>query len=213
MTPMEDARKRVRNWTSGLLDLSWLGLTELPELPVRLQDLYCQGNLLTRLPDILPASLTTLCCNNNQLTRLPDTLPTGLTELDCSHNRLTRLPDTLPAGLTLLCCSNNQLTTLHDTLPTGLIVLYCSHNHLTTLPNSLPTTLALFCCEYNNFPEGEYNEETEDYVARINAIAETASQERIVQRCALVFEELAQTVWHPSRVERRMLEGVDMEDM
>jgi len=24
---------------------------------------------------------------------------------------------------------------------------------------------------------------------------------------------LAQTVWHPSRVERRMLAGVDMEDM
>jgi hypothetical protein len=34
-----------------------------------------------------------------------------------------------------------------------------------------------------------------------------------VQRCALVFEELAKTVWHPQRVERLMLAGVDMEDM
>jgi hypothetical protein len=30
---------------------------------------------------------------------------------------------------------------------------------------------------------------------------------------ALVFEELAQKVWHPQRVERLMLAGVDMEDM
>jgi len=56
-----------------------------------------------------------------------------------------------------------------------------------------------------------------DYIARVKAIAdakaEAASKERIVQRCALVFEELAQKVWHPSRVERLMLGGVDMEDM
>jgi hypothetical protein len=51
------------------------------------------------------------------------------------------------------------------------------------------------------------------YVARVNAFAEAASQGRIVQRCALYFEELAQTVWHPSRVERQILAGVDMEDM
>jgi len=38
------------------------------------------------------------------------------------------------------------------------------------------------------------------YVARVNAFAEAASQERIVARCALYFEELAQMVWHPSRV-------------
>jgi hypothetical protein len=47
----------------------------------------------------------------------------------------------------------------------------------------------------------------------VNAIAEAASRERVKQRCGLIFEELAQTVWHPSRVERRMLAGVDMEDM
>jgi len=46
-----------------------------------------------------------------------------------------------------------------------------------------------------------------------DAKAEADSKERIVARCALYFEELAQTVWHPSRVERRMLAGVDMEDM
>jgi len=51
------------------------------------------------------------------------------------------------------------------------------------------------------------------YVVRVNANAEAASQDRIVQRCALVFEELVQKVWYPSRVERLMLAGVDMEVM
>jgi len=56
-----------------------------------------------------------------------------------------------------------------------------------------------------------------DYIARVKAIAdakaEAESKERIVARCALYFEELAKKVWHPQRVERRMLAGVDMEDM
>jgi len=32
------------------------------------------------------------------------------------------------------------------------------------------------------------------FVARVNSIAETASRERIVTRCAFVFEELVQTL-------------------
>jgi hypothetical protein len=46
---MEIAKERVRNWTSGPLDLSWLGLTELPELPVNLTELllnYLVNNLV-----------------------------------------------------------------------------------------------------------------------------------------------------------------------
>jgi len=86
-------------------------------------------------------------------------------------------------------------------------------NQLTTLPETLPIGLTIFTCSNNNFPDIEDDESIPDYVARVNAIAETASKERITQRCALVFEELAQKVWHPSRVERLMLGGVDMEDM
>jgi hypothetical protein len=66
---------------------------------------------------------------------------------------------------------------------------------------------------HNAFPDLEYNESRYEHIHRVNAIAEAASKERIVQRCALVFEELAKTVWHPQRVERLMLAGVDMEDM
>jgi hypothetical protein len=59
----------------------------------------------------------------------------------------------------------------------------------------------------------EDNESIMKYVVRIKAILEKISKDRIVQRCALYFEELAKKVWHPQRVERLMLAGVDMEDM
>jgi Leucine-rich repeat (LRR) protein len=126
---------------------------------------------------------------------------------------LTRLPDTLPAGLTQLSCYDNQLTTLPETLPAALTDLYCNNNQLTTLPDTLPAGLTTLYCYSNNLPDRKYEEPIPVYVARVNAIAEAASRERIVQRCALVFEELAKTVWHPQRVERLMLAGVDMEDM
>jgi hypothetical protein len=92
-------------------------------------------------------------------------------------------------------------------------MLFCSDNQLTTLPDTLPTGLNIFSCYKNNFPDIDDDEPVADFVARVNAIAEAASQDRIVTRCGRIFEELAQTVWHPSRVERRMLAGVDMEDM
>jgi hypothetical protein len=94
-------------------------------------------------------------------------------------------------------------------------MLFCSNNLLTTLPDTLlPENLQVFLCKNNKFPDHrEYEESIPEYVARVKAIAEKASQERIVTRCALYFEELAKTVWHPQRVERLMLAGVDMEDM
>jgi hypothetical protein len=90
--------------------------------------------------------------------------------------------------------------------------LYCNSNRLTTLPETLPADTE-FLCANNAFPDRESNENDYEYVARVNAIAEKASQDRIVARCRTIFEELAQKVWHPSRVEQRMLAGVDMEDM
>jgi hypothetical protein len=94
-------------------------------------------------------------------------------------------------------------------------MLFCSNNLLTTLPDTLlPENLQVFLCKNNKFPDRrEYEESIPEYVARVKAIAEAESRERIVQRCALYFEELAKKVWHPSRVERLMLAGVDMEDM
>ena len=164
------------------------------------------------LPDTLPSTLDALGCAGNQLTTLPNTLPAGLTELYCEYNQLITLPETLPAGLTYLACHFNNLTRL-PTLPTGLTTLYCFNNRLTRLPETLPAGLRELYCWVNNLPTRKVNESILEYIHRVNAIAEAASKERIIQRCALVFEELAKKVWHPQRVERLMLAGVDMEDM
>jgi Leucine-rich repeat (LRR) protein len=131
----------------------------------------------------------------------------------CGKNQLTTLPKTLPAGLRDLYCYNNQLKTLPETLPAGLRHIYCQNNQLTTLPETLPSGLTTLSCYSNNLPDRPTDESIPDYVARVKAIAEKASKERIIARCALYFEELAKKVWHPSRVERLMLVGVDMEDM
>jgi hypothetical protein len=95
----------------------------------------------------------------------------------------------------------------------ALTTLFCNDNQLTTLPDTLSACLTTLYCYRNNLPKREDNESIPDYVARVNAIAETTSKERITQRCGLIFEELAKKVWHPQRVERLMLVGVDMEDM
>ena len=152
-------------------------------------------------------------CYSNRLTALPDLLPTTIRRLDCDNNCLTSLPETLPAALTLLHCCTNRLTLLPDTLPSGLRYLECKDNHLIRFPENLPTSLVGLDSAGNYLPIRDSEESIPEYVARVNAIAESASKDRIVQRCGLYFEELAQNVWHPSRVERRMLLGVDMEDM
>jgi hypothetical protein len=117
----------------------------------------------------------------------------------------------LPASLRGIICDRNKLTFLPD-LPDLLVELWCSDNQLLSLPE-LPDSLRQLVCSGNHLPEHPWNEAIPYYATRVKAFAEKASKERIVQRCRTVFEELAQTVWHPSRVERRMLAGVDMEDM
>lgn len=164
--------ERVFKWlrnTSKVLDISFLNLTEWPEILKGKEDLIvklnCSSNQLTSLPSPsdLP-NLTKLYCNNNKLTSLPRLLK--LTHLDCSDNRLTSLPPHLPK-LTNLECENNQLTSLPLCLPnltklecnknqltslslclTNLTYLRCSHNQLTSLPLRLPN-LTHLDCSYN----------------------------------------------------------------
>jgi hypothetical protein len=134
-----------------------------------------------------------LVCDNNNLTLLPEKLPESLELLNCAKNRLTRLPDVLPESIQIINCCSNHLSHFPDTLPARLSEIFHTDNYL--------------------LPDRESNESIREYIARVNAIAETQSKERITQRCAVFFEELAQKVWHPSRVEKLMLAGIDMEEM
>ena len=128
---IEDAKR------SGSLDVSYMGVFHLPEIPDSVDDVSCEHNCLTYLP-ALPNSVLTLWCDNNLLTSLPN-LPGSLTYLSCVGNRLTTLPD-LPPSLKYLSCDENVLTSLPH-LPASLVMLSCGKNRLTSLPD-LPASLS-----------------------------------------------------------------------
>ena len=159
--PMEIALQRIQQCRDRRLDLSKLGLTELPPLPDDLIMLRCDSNELTSLP-ALPPSLRILHCHSNQLSSLPE-LPPFLESLSCSHNHISSLPSlpssliqlvcirnhltvlpTLPSTLEELCFDNNYITQLH-TLPPHLTSLSCCWNQLTSLPSLPPSLESLFC--------------------------------------------------------------------
>jgi hypothetical protein len=122
---MQEAIYRINIWIAQnddntLLDLSNLGLTELPPIPRNCKSLYCDDNKLTSLPDL--PSCTELSCIRNKLTSLPD-LPVCKT-LWCYNNCLTHLPQLYKCEL--LSCNNNSLTFLPQ-LP-KCRQIYCDHN-------------------------------------------------------------------------------------
>ena len=139
-SPLEIALERIRNCVDGEVDLSHLGLTELPPLPEGLKHVTCLFNQLTSLPT-LPSSLRSLYCGYNRLTSLPS-LP-SLEYLHCQHNQLKNLP-VLPPSLLTLICYTNQLASLPELPP--LEILRCGTNPLRTLP-TLPSTLEVLACE------------------------------------------------------------------
>ena len=97
---------RISAIRDGNLDVSWLKITSLPELPETLTHLRCNNTQLSVLPK-LPETLTHLVCWNTQLSVLPK-LPETLIRLDCSDTQLSVLPK-LPETLTYLNCDDTPL--------------------------------------------------------------------------------------------------------
>jgi hypothetical protein len=139
---------------AGELDLSHLGLDELPESLgglVHLTRLFLYGNRLTALPEWIGrlTALTGLHLAGNRITALPQTLGnlTAVTALDLSGNQLTVLPQTLGnlTVLTELQLGGNKLTTLPDSIGrlTRLTRLILIGNQLTALPESIGGLTAL----------------------------------------------------------------------
>ena len=182
---MEIAIQRIQESQNGYVDLCHLGLTSLPELSQNITCLWCNGNRLKELPD-LPTRLFQLRCDHNELTKLPP-LPSTLRMLRCDQNYLTSLP-TLPDSLRTLWCDNNQLTTL-PLLPVDLFDLWCDGNQL-----------------LQRFPK----ESIKQYESRMR---EDESKMRIICRLKKYKEDLMMNRWHPSRVEKLLENGFDIEDM
>jgi len=140
--------EQARKTGATELDLSKLGLTELPEAIgqlTQLQKLKLYNNKLTALPESLGqlTQLLTLNLAVNQLTALPQSLDqlTQLLELDLTINPLTTLPESLGqlTQLQKLNLSGIKLTALPEWLGqlTQLQELYIYVNQLTALPESL----------------------------------------------------------------------------
>jgi Leucine-rich repeat (LRR) protein len=160
-----EAQRRIDEWIQlknplEILNLSELGLTELPKIPSDCQKLWCFRNKLTVLPEL--PNCRQLYCGRNQLTILPElpncqilncfgsqttVLPKlpNCRELYCGSNKLTVLPKL--DHCQILDCHNNQLTVLPE-LP-NCQRLCCSYNQLTVLPE-------LHNCQVLNCDDNEY---------------------------------------------------------
>ena len=136
---------RIKRMSNGTLNLSGLGLPEIPiPLPETLIELNCSNNQLTALPP-LPPTLEVLIVRNNHLTSL-NGLHENIIHIEADYNRLTSLPE-LPSQLNHLGCDYNNLTSLPP-LPQSLRWLSCMVNPISTLP-PLPPKLNLLNCAYN----------------------------------------------------------------
>lgn len=105
---MQEARRRIKNWLkrgefNNPINLSQLGLDELPDIPMECRKLYCFGNKLRDLPKL--PNCVELRCYSNKLDRLPE-LP-NCKHLNCCNNMLTLLPELMKCEE--LACSGNQL--------------------------------------------------------------------------------------------------------
>ncbi|MFZ4676609.1 MAG: leucine-rich repeat domain-containing protein, partial [Nodosilinea sp.] len=132
------------------LDLSELGLTEVPDSVAKLTNLaslYLWGNQITAIPDAISTltNLTELSLFSNQITAIPDAISTltNLTMLNLFNNQITAIPDTISTltNLTGLYLSGNQITAIPDTISTltNLTELNLSGNQITAIPDSIST--------------------------------------------------------------------------
>ena len=143
---MDIALQRIQRYDpkkDTILDLSQLGLTQLPKLPDLVFNLDCSHNELTDLGS-LPSTLKDLNCMYNKLSQIKN-LPHYLDILDCSNNELTKLE--LPFGLKRLYCYHNKLE--HLELPMFVEGVNCHYNRLRELDASQTPLLRILTCSDN----------------------------------------------------------------
>ncbi|MBD1865762.1 leucine-rich repeat domain-containing protein [Cyanobacteria bacterium FACHB-471] len=153
----QEAEQRIeaaRQEGTTELDLSGMGLTELPEAIAaltQLQKLDLYRNQLTELPEAIAAltQLQKLRLSRNQLTELPEMITslTQLQKLHLSDNQLVELPEVITSltQLQSLDLSSNQLTELPEAIAslTQLQTLNLSDNRLAELPEAITSLTQL----------------------------------------------------------------------
>jgi len=114
----------------------------LNSLPDATTSIHVLNRNLTYLPDLSRFyKLEELRCNNNQLTKLPE-LNATLKRLYCCNNKLTELPP-LNNKLETLYCNNNRLTSLpslNERLETFCFVQTPIYNLIMDIRNDIHKT-------------------------------------------------------------------------
>lgn len=148
---LQEAERRIREAAeedAPALDLSHLGLTDIPDAVFTLRslrDLNLSGNPLGRLPEAIGelGLLEHLDLDGNGLTSLPDAIGqlSRLRLLDVSMNQLVVLPETIEqlTQLELLFIRGNRLTALPQNVGclTALQRLDISGNPINALPEAI----------------------------------------------------------------------------
>lgn len=184
----EELLKRIADCDTKLR-VNNLRIHSLPELPVRIQELYCHNTPLTSLPE----------------------LHEGLISLDCDDTPMTSLSQ-LPTTLKFLCCSCTKLTSLPE-LPTGLIELAINDTQISLLPELPVSLLKLYTWDTSLLIQRNIGEPLKDYKSRwATWREEQASKKRIQERAKVLKEEIAMEAWKPERLEKWLEIGYDPDD-
>jgi hypothetical protein len=94
----------------------------------------------------------------------------------------------------------------------NIISLACWENELSYLPEGLRDNIILYS-NGNKLPEIYMDESIPEYIWRVNVAERQKSKARTVERCGKYFEEMMEVAWHPSRVKKWLLAGINFEDM
>ena len=148
---LEEAESRIARCLAeggDSLDLSLLGLSEVPDSIGRLTNLTTLdlgGNQLSEVPDSITqlANLTRLSLDVNQLSEVRDSITqlTNLTQLSLDGNQLSEVPDSITqlTNLTRLYLDRNRLSEVPDSITqlTNLTRLSLDGNQLSEVPDSI----------------------------------------------------------------------------
>ena len=136
---------------SGNLDLSNMGLTELPDMSTVtiLGSFICYHNQLTSLTGAPKHVGGDFNCDNNQLTSLTGAPKQVGGEFTCNHNQLTSLTGAPENVGWNFYCDHNQLTSLIGAPKHVGGGFSCGANQLTSLIGAPENVGGNFYCDYN----------------------------------------------------------------
>ena len=151
----------------GSVDMSGLGLTQIPIPFHSARNFNCSDNKLTTLKNCPSYAVWDMFnCSYNKLTSL-EFSPRYYEKFLCNDNELVSLKGVTKNGgskIKYFSCSNNKLTSLEFS-PDEIEYFYCSNNKLTSLEFS-PKIKFKFVCSFN------YNLTSLDYFPEIGEDAE-----------------------------------------